>query len=70
MLHVLDNLTDEIADVAVFYYAGSGLYHYAKVTWTDGYHFHIVESNFSHCEVTERTITLDYQHLIGFYRVR
>jgi hypothetical protein len=67
--HILANLTPEISDVAVFYYPKSGLYHYAKVTWSDGYNFGILESNYRAGQITERNLSLDYPNLIGFYRV-
>lgn len=64
------NLQKEISDLAVFYYPKSGLYHYAKVTWTDGYNFTTDEANMSHCKITQRSLNLDYPQLIGFYDVQ
>ena len=67
---ILNNLQSEISDIAVFYYAKSGLYHYAKVTWTDGFNFNIIESNYKHCRVGERQLDLSYPHLIGFFSTK
>lgn len=69
MKEVNSNLTQNISDVAVFYYHNSGLYHYAKVTWTDGYNFKIDEANYNHCKRSQRDLNLDYQYLLGFYEV-
>lgn len=63
------NLRAEVSDVAVFYYRNSGLYHYAKVTWSDGYNFKTDEANFSHCMLSQRNLSTDYPHLLGFYKV-
>lgn len=67
---ILNNLQAEISDIAVFYYAKSGLYHYAKVTWSDGFNFSIIESNYKHCQVGERQLDLEYQNLIGFFSTK
>jgi len=69
MISVVDNLSQTIGDVAVFYYPRSGLYHYAKVTWHDGYSYTIDEANYHTCQRSERTLTLDYPSLIGFYHL-
>lgn len=66
-VEILENLEEEISSLAVFYYPDSGLYHYAKVTWTDGYNFTTDEANLSPCKLTQRTLNLDYPRLIGFY---
>ena len=64
---ILDNLQLHVGDVAVFYYPESGLHHYAAVTWTDGWRFSIDEANYRTCQQTNRTLTLEYPRLIGFY---
>ena len=63
------NLTQTISDVAVFYYPSSGVYHYAKVLSNDGFSFTIDEANYHRCQETQRTLTLDYPRLIGFYNM-
>ena len=66
--NILNNLQPSIAGLAVFYYPKSGLYHFAKVTWSDGYNFSTDEANLSPCKVTQRKLNLDYSNLIGFWQ--
>lgn len=65
--YILNNLQSNIGSLAVFYYPNSGLHHYAKVTWTNGYSFETNEANFKYCEISKRILNLDYPRLIGFY---
>lgn len=67
--HSMDVLTnlEESGNVAVFYYPESGLYHYALVTNTAGSTITISETNYSHCEYSQRIIRADEPGLIGFY---
>ena len=66
---IKSNLVKEIGDLAVFYYPESGLYHYAKVIWNDGYSIGLDEANFKHCQITQRVVNIDYPRLIGFYNI-
>ena len=66
---IKSNLVKEIGDLAVFYYPESGLYHYAKVIWNDGYSIGLDEANYNHCKITQRVVNIDYPRLIGFYNI-
>lgn len=64
---ILSNLTEEISDVAVFYYPSSGVNHYAKVVRVEGDYIIIDEANFSRCKVGVRKIAMSDPFLLGFY---
>lgn len=66
---ITSNLQKEVGDIAVFYYSKSGLYHFAKVTNSNSENFTIDEGNMVRCQRTQRTLTYDYTHLIGFYNM-
>lgn len=64
---ILNNLEDS-GNVAVFYYPRSGLYHYAFVIHSDEDSVMIAETNYRHCQYTQRVIGMDYPNLLGFYK--
>ena len=64
---ILNNIGDS-GNVAVFYYPRSGLYHYAFVINNDDGSVMIAETNYRHCQYTQRVIRMDYPNLIGFYQ--
>lgn len=66
---IKQNLTEDVGDLAVFYYPNSGLYHYASVSETDGFSFKIKEANYKRCQETTREINTDYPYLLGFYHL-
>lgn len=67
---ILNNLQVEVGDVAVFFYPKSGLHHYARVIWTDGFNYRIDEANFSHCQLSQRDLTINDPHLLGFFNIK
>lgn len=67
--YILANLQQEYADVAVFYYPDSGLYHYAKIIEKTTTTYILDESNYQHCKQGIREIPHNYPRLIGFFDV-
>lgn len=64
---VIRNNLEDSGNVAVFYYPKSGLYHYAYVVAVDDNSLTISETNYRHCNYTERVISMEYPYLLGFY---
>jgi hypothetical protein len=61
------HLQKQYAEVAVFYYTKSGLWHFAKTTGTTTNGFTIDEANYITGTRTQRSVSFTDHNLRGFY---
>lgn len=67
MLSLKPNITEPlIGDIAIMQYGD--IKHVAVITEVTNTNISIIESNYKHCQKTNRTIEYTYNRLVGFYR--
>jgi len=60
---------EEKGNVVVFYYSGTGLYHYAVLVGETDTHYIIEETNFERCKFGQRQVPKDDISLVGFFNI-
>ncbi len=66
---ILNSLTFNTGEVAVFYYRDSGLYHYALVKEIGEDYIKIEETNYKRCRFSERIIPRNNPDLLGYFSI-
>jgi hypothetical protein len=65
---ILSSLSEE-GNVAVFYYADIGLYHYAVVREETETHYIVEETNYKKCQQSKREVDKGDSSLLGFFHI-